>query len=364
MTALHLAQPRQPKKSRAARFLRLSLPTAAICCLGHAASAHEAWLLTPQEVAELSRMPMPDLFTNTWLLALAALIGSAAATCALIAEARFQPLEARVFRPLERFAPVIGPLAIRLGLAVMLCLASIGGLPRHGTAMWTQPTLFVPDMQLSLAAGWGWLAPIEAVLSLMLLTGLMTRISGLLVIGLSACGLLAFGLPFLSYAAHFTAPALILVLCGSGCLSLDRALGSEDWAMPAERIARFLWPMSLLLVGGGFAYLAVTVKLTQPTLLMAILDHGEVPLMGIPLPVIALIMAGVELIAGCLLAAGRLVRPIAVFLIGAFTFFAVAIGETPLFHINLYGTCVMFLLAGALSPRIRGTQDAPAPATA
>lgn len=357
MNALRPAPWRRFPPCLAASAPRLALLTPAVLCLGRPALAHEAWLLTPQEVADLSRMPVPELFASSWPLGLAALIGCAAAAAALAAEARLQPLEARVLAPLARLAPAIGPLAIRLGLAVMLGLASIGGLPRHGTAIWTQPTLFVPDMQLSLTAGWAWLAPLETVLGLMLLTGLLTRIAGLIVIALSACGLVAFGLPFLSYAAHFTAPALVLVLCGSGCLSLDRALGSEDWATPSGRVARRLWPASLALVGGGFAHLAVTVKLTQPTLLIAILEHGDVPLMGLSLPVAALLMAGVELIAGCLLAAGRLVRPVAVVLIGAFTFFAVTIGETPLFHANLYGICVMFLLAGACAPQPRRMQS-------
>ena len=90
-------------------------------------------------------------------------------------------------------------------------------------------------------------------------------------------------------------------------------------------------------------------------------DHGKVPLLGLPLAVAALVMTGVELVAGTLLLFGRLTRPIALLLIGAFTFFAVTIGETPLFHANLYGAMAMLLLAGrALPAEPRAAMPGPA----
>jgi hypothetical protein len=54
----------------------------------------------------------------------------------------------------------------------------------------------------------------------------------------------------------------------------------------------------------------------------------------------------VEVIAGTLFAFRRLTRPIAIVLIGAFTFFALTLGESPLLHANLYGTMVLCLLSG------------------
>ena len=57
-------------------------------------------------------------------------------------------------------------------------------------------------------------------------------------------------------------------------------------------------------------------------------------------------MAYVELPAGFLLALGRLVRPIAFFLLCAFTFFAVVLDESPALHSNLYGLMIMCLLRG------------------
>ena len=235
---------------------------------------------------------------------------------------------------------------LRVSLAAMLALAALGGLPRHGTAPWAEPTLFVPDMQLSLAPGWGWLAIAQLILAAFLAAGLLTRAAGLALVALSLLGLAAFGPTFTAYAPHFIAPGLMLAVCGGGALALDRHVGTEDWLRPPERLARAGWIVALALIGGGFVYLGVTFKLTQPTLIIAILEHGHVPVLGLPLPVVALVMAGVEVIAGTLFALRRLTRPIAIFLIGAFTFFALTLGESPLLHANLYGAMGFCLLSG------------------
>jgi hypothetical protein len=50
---------------------------------------------------------------------------------------------------------------------------------------------------------------------------------------------------------------------------------------------------------------------------------------------------------------GRLVRPVAIALLSAITLLAVVLGETPLFHANLYGAIILLLLAGAPFPRIQ-----------
>lgn len=274
------------------------------------------------------------------------MIGVCVMIGALHAEERLSAVEARLSAPLTRAAQTLGPLAIRAGLSIMLTFSAVGGLPRHGTAPWTEPTLLVPDMQLSLAPGWNWLAAVELGLAALMVTGFLARLAAWGLVALSVVGIAAFGPPFLGYAPHFIAPALMLAICGAGPLSLDRILGTDNWLRPGPVLARAGWSSSLALLGAGFVYLAVSTKLTQPTLLMAILEHGEVPLLGIPLAAAALMMTGAELVAGALLALGRLTRPIALFLIGGFTFFAVALGETPLFHANLYAAMLMLTMTG------------------
>lgn len=316
------------------------------------ALGHEAWLLTPDELIALAQEPIPPLFTDRWLLTLIGFMTAlAAATAAWIGD-RLAPMEERACRPLAALAADIGPLCIRLGLACMLGLGSLGALPRHGTPAWTQPTLFVPDMQLSLAAPW-WsqLAFLQLAVAMLLAVGWQTRLAALGVAALCGLGSLAFGSGFVAYAPHFLAPALLLALYGGGRLSFDGALAAP-WRQPLPKAMtrQAIWRVALALFGVTFVYHGIAYKLMQPTLIMAILKHGDVPTFAIPLEMAALIMAVVEIGTGTLLALGRLVRPIALFLIGAFTFFALTLGETPLFHANLYGAMAMLVLAGQSAP--------------
>ncbi|MGI9509128.1 MAG: hypothetical protein ACR2QJ_07255 [Geminicoccaceae bacterium] len=330
-----------------------------VAMLPFAAAAHEAWLLTPDEMADLAVAPVPAIFLEFWPLAGFVGVIAVAAMVAVVLADWLRDVEEKLFQPLAARAAAFGPPLVRFGLAIMLGLGAVGGLPRHGTAMWTTPTLMTPDMQISLVgAGWAWLAYAELIVALCLLAGLATRAAALAVVFLAAMGFWAFGSPFLAYGPHFIAPALILLIYGGGALSLDRALQtllgvpiwkvSEAWSMRA-------WRLIMLLLGSTFVYLGIVYKLNQPTLLIAILDHGDVPTFGLPIEMAALIMMLVEVTAGALLALGLLVRPIAVFLIGAFTFFAVTIGETPLFHANLYGAMVMMFMAGGMAPQFEST---------
>ncbi len=314
----------------------------------HAANAHEAWLLTPDEIVALASAPMPALFTSSVALGVAAAIGCAGTVAALHIEEIIRPVEKRIAPALKNTAIQSGPLVMRVALAAMLGLAGTGGLPRHGTAPWVEPTLLVPDMQISLIPGWDWLAVCQLAMAFLLLVGLMTRLVGLCLIGLSGLGLVIFGAPFLAYAPHFIAPGLIIVLVGGGTLSLDHVLGLNRWITGLD--PQKIWRLAQILVGAGFVYLAAMFKLTQPTLLIAILQHGDMPTFGLSYPLIALIMTGVEIICGALLIAGRLIRPVSVVIIGAISFLALTLGETPLFHANLYGCMILFALMGRTWP--------------
>ena len=321
------------------------------------ASAHEAWLLTPSEIESLATAPMPDLFTSHLSLGLAASIALFAVFAAILAEDRLRPLEDRLIAPCADRLFDYGPLLLRAALAIMLGLAAVGGLPRHGTPPWTEPTLLVPDMQLALAPGSDWLVAVQLGIAACLLAGIGTRVMGGVLAALSLLGLFLFGSAFLSYTPHFAAPGLILVLTGGGALSADRVLGLDH---PLPIPADLTWRAAQVLTGAGFLYLAVVYKLFQPTLLIAILQHGEFPAFGLPYPLVALMMTGVEIVCGILLLFGRLVRPVALTIMGAITFLAFVLGETPLFHANLYGCMALFALAGrtctipATPPRVFG----------
>ncbi|MEJ6403635.1 DoxX family protein [Yoonia sp. 2307UL14-13] len=325
---------------------RAGLTAIPFCIVAGGAGAHEAWLLTPNEIAELSKTPMPPLFTSHVALGFAAFLGCAATGVALHLERVVSVYEDRLAPIFRQIAAPFGPLLLRMGLALMLVLAGLGGLPRHGTAPWTTPTLLVPDMQLPLIPGWAFLAIVQMAIGAALLLGLATRFAAVALIGLSCLGLALFGAKFLSYAPHFIAPALMLLVWGGGAWSVDRALGLRSRLAAPDALAPAIWRIAQVLVGAGFIYLAVAFKLTQPTLLIAILQHGEMPTFGMSYPLIALVMTGVEIICGALLVAGRLIRPVSAVIIGAITFLAVTLGETPLFHANLYAAMLGFVLIG------------------
>ncbi|MEX0370470.1 MAG: hypothetical protein AB3N09_07540 [Tateyamaria sp.] len=317
-------------------------------------NAHEAWLLTPAEIEDLSRAPVPELFRSQIWLGIAAAIGFALTLVAL----RFEPLIARiegsVIAPMWRRHGDIGPLVLRWGLAVMLLLAAFGGLPRHGTDPWTVPTFLVPDMQLVNLAGSDLLIAVQIAIGGLLVVGLGTQVCGATLIALSLAGPAVFGPAFWSYSPHFAAPGLILIALGGGRFALDHLFGVEFGDRMVAPLRQILWRASHILIGAGFIYLGLAYKLMQPTLLIAILEHGEMPTFGLPMPVIALVMTGVEILCGALLVTGRLVRPVALAILGAITFLAVVLGETPLFHANLYGALFVIVLAGQRVPVARG----------
>lgn len=158
------------------------------------AAGHEAWLLTPDEMARLAVAPIPSVFREIWpLSSFVACIALFSLIILVLAEL-YRKEEHRLFSPLATLAPSIGPLAIRQGIAVMLSLSALGGLPRHGTEMWSVPTLMVPDMQLVLAGGeWAWLAYAGFIIALCLFLGFLVRLSALALIITVGLGFSAFG---------------------------------------------------------------------------------------------------------------------------------------------------------------------------
>ncbi len=313
-------------------------------------AAHEAWLLTPAEIEELSRAPVPTLFRSHLWLSLAATVGFVLTLAAFRLEPVIAKLENRTVVPYWKRYADAGPLILRIGLAVMMLLASLGGLPRRDVEAWTVPTFLVPDMQLTNVAHAEVLIVAQLVLAMLLIAGLASRACGVAVIIMSLAGPVILGPSFWSYTPHFAGPGLILIALGAGRFSCDHAFNIDLGERFVAPYSNVVWRMSLIVIGAGFVYLGLVYKLMQPTLLIAILEHGEMPTFGLPMPLIALVMTGVEILCGALLIAGRLVRPVALAILGAVTFLAVVLGETPLLHANLYGALLVLLLAGLRAP--------------
>ncbi len=313
---------------------------------GSKLSAHEAWVLSPSEYAALAAEPVPEIFLSSTTLLCASVVAMFMVAFALWLQSYLASYEERLSQFLPLLGLRIGGPLLRLGLAVPIGLGALGGLPRHGTERWAEPTFLVPDMQISSMPGYETLCFFSLLTAGLLVVGLWTRVAALLVILLTLAGGQLFGAVFIyCYAAHFIAPALVLMWIGPGPLSVDWHFSKTRPQMWGR--LDFVWPVIMLMTGATFVYLSLSIKLAHPTLLIAILEHGNLDQLGIPLAWVALVMMGVELIAGLLLMMGHLVRPIGLFLISAFTFFSVILGETPLFHANLYALTFMLVLFGA-----------------
>lgn len=315
-----------------------------------AALAHEAWILTPEEVSQLSKKPTPELFRDPRLFMAVACVAFVLLRVVLYLEDGLEYLEICLFGPIMDGSQHAIGLVSRVALSLSIGLGAVGALPRHGTKLFDSPTLFVPDMQLELLQGWQWLGPLAVALSVLLLIGLGTRLVAVAILGLTGLAAWLFGREFMfSYAPHFIGLTLMVIWAGGGNFSCDRKIHAgwlAEHGSLLETILPKLWSFVLIITGATFVYLALRYKLLYPNLLIAILEHGEFPLLGLPVEVVALVMMIIELVAGILLMFGRLVRPIGLFLIGAFTIFAVCLNESPFMHSNLYGLMVLLVILG------------------
>ncbi len=316
------------------------------------AEAHEAWVLTPVEMARLLEQPTPAIFAEPGVLNLA--IGGLALLAVAAALALEPVWQAVSRRPAARLAARAGGLvspAIRLTLAALLALAALGLMPRHGTAVLSSPTLMMPDLELAaLGPGWSWLAPAQMVIAACLISGLFVRAAAVAVLGLCVLAHALFGPVMFTYSPHVVAPTLFLLFRGAGRFALSipplpvferSARALEDW--PAERVQLLVQGLT----GAGFVYLGVAWKLLQPTLILHIVETGGVPTFGLPTDVLAFLMALVKIVVGLLIMAGVLVQPMCLVLIGAFAFMAITLGESPLIHVHIYGAILALIVLGA-----------------
>jgi uncharacterized membrane protein YphA (DoxX/SURF4 family) len=307
--------------------------------------AHEAWLLTPEQILERNAQPKPELFTRLGATNLMMILAAALFTLGCVR------LGAReLFPGLQQGLASYGEHAVfvlRLCLAITLIMAALGLHPRHGTQLCQAATLGMPDLELRLLDGdWGWLGLMQVLIAVALLLGVWVRVAAAATLVVTALGLELFGVAMLAYAGALAAAALYLLLLGTGRRYLRAPVlpGTEkiiSWlaAQPRER-AQFLLRV---LTGASFLYAGVYYKVLQPNLALAILVDGAVPTFGLTPEVFVLGMAIVEVLAGTLILAGLLLRSIALFLFAAFFFFSTALGENALGHVLFYG--LLFALA-------------------
>ncbi|MGI9212529.1 MAG: hypothetical protein ACR2HF_08655, partial [Methylococcaceae bacterium] len=316
------------------------------------ANAHERWVLTPEQITQLNALPKPSLytefsFTNVAMISMFMLFILGWIRLGFTgARELFPDLQAR----LASYGDHV-PRILRVCLAWMMISSAFGLEPRTGVELLSSPTLFAPDLELRLLdPGWAWLRWFEVLLGLSILFGIYVRFCAIL---LMLFGLLAgwlFGLGFLAYGGAILGSSLYLLLQGPGRHYLPLPTpaplqGIQDWlaAQPrcrAQAIMRILTGFTML-------YLGVTFKILQPNLAIGIITMYQVPLLSAAPEAFSLFMALVEVSAGLLMIAGILLRPLSLFLLFAFAFFASLLPETLTEHILFYGVMLSCFINSA-----------------
>jgi len=183
-------------------------------------------------------------------------------------------------------------------------------------------------------------------LAFLLLFGVYARATAALLIGLSTVGLFMFGYEMYAYIGLVGGAAVYLLLQGAGSYYVPMPVipGTAKisaWlaSQPRERAQ---WLLRIL-SGLNLVYLGLEYKYRQPNLMMGILELHHVPTFGLEHGTFVLMMALVETLAGVLILAGVLMRPLSVVLFFAFVFFSAVLGESVFAHIIFYGLLVSFI---------------------
>jgi uncharacterized membrane protein YphA (DoxX/SURF4 family) len=299
--------------------------------------AHEAWFLSPEQIAALNAHDRPVLFTHLHAANVAMLAAAAAGMVGWLMLAGWAarhpaPGLLRRLAALERHTPLV----VRLCFALTLAMAALGLHPRHGTPLLAVPSLAFPDLELPLlGAGWAWLVPLQLLLAAALLLGRGLRAVATAALLLTFLGGWLFGAAILPYAGAMAGAALFLLLAGQP----DETLAGS----PVRERALFL---VRILTGATFLYCGVVYKLLQPNLALVIVEGSGMPTLGLPPEAFVLGMALVEIGAGALMITGVLIRPIVLVLFAAFLVLGGVLGESPLGHVLFYGNLFALMAGG------------------
>jgi len=318
-----------------------------------AAIAHELWVLTPEQATQWSARPRPELFTqlNVTSISIYVLTALSLVVCFLLhRRTASATLASRLQARLTSYGDY-APVALRIALFIMLGMASVGLAPRLGTGIMQTPVLGAPDLELRLLPGdWSWVAVLEGVLAVCLLLGIYARGAAAALLGVGLLGLYLFGQAMCAYLGLVGAAAVYLLFQGAGpyavplpALPGTAKLGAWLADQPCERVQ---WLLRIL-VGADVLYLAVAYKFAQPNLMLGVIDVHHIPTFGLEPVTFVLLIAVVETLVGLLILVGVMIRPLAVVLFVAFTFFTLILGEAVLAHIIVYGLLVPLITNGA-----------------
>ena len=308
--------------------------------------------MTPAEMLEWNSKPKPELFTQ-WSATNIMLLGGAFLFAVgwvrlgfTGAREMFPDLQARLASYGEYSAVIL-----RFTLAWALLTAAFALETRVGNSLFQSPTLLAPDLELRLLRpDWMWLREAEILLGLMFLFGLYVRLAAAILLGVSVLALFLFGWDMVTYLTAVWGVGVYLLLQGPGSrylpLPMPRVLQSlvdALAAVPRQR-AQFLLR---ILAGLNFLYLGINFKVLQPNLTLGIIETYQVPILSPAPEFFVLLMAVVETSAGIFLLLGILMRPMSIFLLCAFIFFASFLEESFTAHMMFYGVMLTFIFNSA-----------------
>ncbi len=314
--------------------------------------AHERWILSPTQIIHWNSQVRPALFSNLSPLNLSMISVFSLFIVGWVwlgftgARELFPDLQAR----LSSYGDHV-PRILRVCIAWILLSSALGAEPRFGVVPFSSPTFLAPDLELNqLGPQWAWLRWAEIFLGLTILFGLYVRVFSGLAIALALLGGYLYGEAILAYAGAFIGANIYLVLQGAGrhyvplptwpILKPVQAWLANQPRLRAQAIMRIMTGTTLL-------YLGVFFKVMQPNLSIGIITLYELPILSINPEAFTLVMALVEVSAGILMMAGVLLRPLSLFLISAFSVFALLLPETPTEHILFYGVVLSCLINSA-----------------
>lgn len=316
------------------------------------ALAHEAWVLSAEQMAEWDAKPLPDILTNptagAWTIYVLSLLFVVGWVLLHRSGARelFPDLQAW----LSSYGHVTAP-ALRFGLAVALILGAFGLNPRHGTEMMSAPVFIVPDLQLNyLDPFWGWLQWLQLAIAVLFVLGLYTRFVAAVFLGFLALGAVLFPYEIWAYMGIVAGAGIFLLLQGAGSLYIPMpevpGTGRLVAWLENQPRERAMWIMRVL-VGLTFIYLGIEYKFLHANLMLAGTLLFDLPTFGMVPETFTLLTAVVETLAGILLLMGLLVRPLAIVLLFAFIFFSIVFREGLLSHSFAYSILVGLFFLGA-----------------
>lgn len=314
--------------------------------------AHERWILTDSQIADWGAKPLPELWRE-WSWINAVMIGGFLAfTAGWIrlgftgARELFPDLQAR----LSSYGHLVAPI-IRFCLGWVLISSAFGLEPRYGVLPMSSPTLFAPDLELTLCyPPMPWIRWLEFGIGLGILLGVYVRVLAASLLVLTLFATVAFQSAIYAYAGALVGVSIYLLFQGPGSFFLPLPT-HPNWAEMQDHLAAYprarAQAIMRILTGINIFYLAVTYKVFQPNLTIAILTLHDISLAGLPPEVSTLVMALVEFTAGILIIAGILLRPLALFFLGAFFMFAAMLPESFMSHALFYSVMLSFLFNGA-----------------